>query len=125
MTKFLTTIVLVLILSTATLAQQITPNIPQTPAQPQQQETPQVDWLSFPTDFLCGTYPQVFSTIAIRGQVAVHGGAAAIISTRSGTPYPVSTVFSLNLDTGEWSMIGVLRDGMACIIASGSNYTIF
>lgn len=42
---------------------------------------------------------------------------------QSGQPYNGGMLFSVNQDTGTWSLISLWPDGTACMVGSGENFS--
>lgn len=129
MIKIFTTLTLLLALSSATFAQQLTQNLPLVPAPPMPQipdtQEPLSEWLLLPTEFLCGTREKIFTVIASRTQTAKFGGSSIVISKRNGQAFTVSTLFAVNERNGSWTLLAVFKDGIACIMASGGDHTVY
>lgn len=42
-----------------------------------------------------------------------------------GNPYDSVMLFTVNQDSGTWSLISIYADGMNCVVASGGNFEPF
>lgn len=69
----------------------------------------------------CGPSNTMFAEAMDYGETPLFTGANAIFGT-DGTPYYGTMMFTVNQDTGSWSMFTQYPDGTVCMVTFGGSF---
>lgn len=76
------------------------------------------------TQVQCGIPETMFQESIALGEDALFGGDTVILGP-DGKPYWTEMLFTVNQETGLWTMFTFYGENIACLTASGAGFTPF
>ena len=70
----------------------------------------------------CDQIENIFATVYSYGETPLFTGNGIQFGNQANTPYFGGSMFFVNQDTGTWSLISAYPDGMACMVANGTDF---
>lgn len=103
----------------------MTSNIQQAFAQEGPQAPPKEFTGEIPTMFTrqpCDSVGKMLDTVKKYGEEMLFIGNGMTFSAQTGMPFIGGMMFTVNQDSGTWSMLQLFGDGMACMVMNGRDF---
>lgn len=71
----------------------------------------------------CDPLPKMVETIETYGEELLFTGNGMTFSAQTGQPFIGGMMFFVNQDKGTWSVVQLFKDGMACMVMNGRDFT--
>ena len=71
----------------------------------------------------CDPLPKMVETIETYGEELLFTGNGMTFSAQTGQPFIGGMMFFVNQDEGTWSVVQQFKDGMACMVMNGRDFT--